>query len=52
MDMYFFKSATCRSVVCLSPVEDTRAYITAVFILKMSMINFLTKVVNLFHIFK
>ena len=52
MDMYFFKSATCLSVVCLSPVEDTRAYITAVFILKMSMINFSTKVVNLFGIFK
>ncbi len=48
MDMYFFKSATCLSVVCLSPVEDTRAYITAVFIMKMSMINFSTKVVNLF----
>ena len=41
MDIYFFKSATC-----LSPVEDTRAYITAVFILKMSMIYFLIKVVN------
>ena len=48
MDMYFFKSATCLSVVCLSPVEDTRAYITAVYIMKMSMINFSTKVVNLF----
>ena len=48
MAMYFFKSATCLSVVCRSPVEETRAYITAVFILKMSMINFSTKVVNLF----